>query len=88
MKLGHDRHLALVPWDSQEAIKTLIMAVSKWVLQTIEEVSKVFGLSFEGLEPATWELFVQLDKREMARWSPGRQGGQSLGEGSQLSVVV
>lgn len=39
-----------------------ITSVSEWVLEKIEVVSGVLGLSFVGLETMAWELFAELEK--------------------------
>lgn len=35
-----------------------LFGVSRWVLNTIEEVSNFLGMSFEGVERQAWELFM------------------------------
>lgn len=50
MKLAHDRILVVVPWIDQTLEGAPISSVLDWVLNTIDQVSEVLGLSFEGLE--------------------------------------
>lgn len=50
VKLGHERHLAMVAWNEQEVDDTPITAISEWVLKKIADVSTMLGLSFEGSE--------------------------------------
>lgn len=66
VKMMHDKQLALVPWLDCDLDETQIATVSDWVLQKIEEVSEVLGLSFDGLEDMAWELFAELEKRAVA----------------------
>lgn len=40
----------------------------------IEEVNAVLGLSFEGLKLMAWELFAELERREMIRQGGGTRG--------------
>lgn len=67
----------MVLWSNQNIEETPLASVSEWVLSRVEEVSKILGLSFEGLEDLAWELFVELEKREAAQ----------LGEGTHISKV-
>lgn len=63
VKLSHDRQLAVVPWSDLMLDEAPISMVFNWVLNSIEKVSEVLGLSFEELEHMAWELFVELEKR-------------------------
>lgn len=64
VKLSHDKELTVVAWFDQSMEETPLASVSKWVLSKVEEVSKILGLSFEGLEVLAWELFAELDLLE------------------------
>lgn len=37
-----------------------VVAISSWVLEKIEEVNKVMGISFEGMEEESWAFFAPL----------------------------
>lgn len=63
VKLSHDRDLALVPWLDHLLEEDPILTISDWVLNTIEQVSGVLGVSFKGIEHLAWELFAKLEKR-------------------------
>lgn len=65
VKLVHNKNLTLVPWLDQPLDETPISSVSEWVLNTMEQVSEVLGLSFDGLEQMVWELFAELEKRAL-----------------------
>lgn len=75
MKMAHDKQLALVPWPDCDLDETPIATISDWVLQKIEEVCEVLGLSFDGLKYMAWELFVELEKRAVVRNNNSCKGG-------------
>lgn len=80
VKLGHMRHMALVERSEQGLDELPIATVSEWVLQKMEEISYVLGLSSEGLEVLAWELFAELEKRESGRQA--KREGASGNRGS------
>lgn len=60
VKLAHEGQMALVAWEDHICDEAPISSVSEWVLSKIEQLSEVLGLSFEGLEHLSWELFAEL----------------------------
>lgn len=48
----------------------------------MEQVSKVLGLSFDGLEQMAWELFAKLEKRATHKQAHGKDRGN--GEKARL----
>lgn len=62
VKLDHRRQNELVTWYVPEMDVTPLAEVSKWVLQKMQVVSEVLGVSFDGLEVAAWDLFAELER--------------------------
>lgn len=63
VKCSCEGQYALVPWPDLEVDEPPLSSILAWVLQKIEMVSGVLGLSFDGLEHLAWELFAELKKR-------------------------
>lgn len=74
VKLGKGQQLAHVGWPVLGTEEPPINVVSEWVMEKIEEVSAVLGLLFKGLESMAWELFAELEKREMNSQGRGKRG--------------
>lgn len=51
----------MVTVDEEEQ---LVIEVSEWALEQIEEVSWVLGPCFEGMEQESWAFFVALQKEQ------------------------
>lgn len=63
VKLDHGRITDLVAWQETELDAVPITKVYEWVLEKMGVVSKVLGVSFDRMEQAAWELFVELERR-------------------------